>query len=234
MPRDFWISHLVVPVAFVAVALTGIWVFHWDDRIARAFFYTGQPPRWIGSGEGSWWAREIIHTGGRNVVRAIAAAALVVWVVSLRVPRLQPWRRPTGYVALSMIVATTLVGALKSVTNVDCPWDLVDFGGTRPHVGIFADRPDDLPAAKCFPGAHSASGFALLCFYYVFRDRPGRARWWALAAGLTVGGIFAFGQEARGAHFLSHDLAGAGVVWVVVTLLYSWIAKRASRPPAPA
>lgn len=98
------------------------------------------------------------------MVRAIAAAALVVWVLSLPVPRLQPWRSSAGYVALSMIVATTLVGALEAVTNVDCPWDLVDFGG-----------------------------------------------------------IFAFGQEARGAHFLSNDFTGAGIVWVVVTLLYVWL-----------
>lgn len=228
MTRDFWISHLLLPVATIAIALAAIWTFHWDDRIARALFYTGEPPRWLGSGEGSWWAREIIHTGGRNVVRAIAGAALLFWIASLKVVALRPWRPTFGYVALSMIVATTLVGALKAVTNVDCPWDLADFGGTHPHIGIFADRPDDLPVAKCFPGAHSASGFALLCLYYVLRDRPGAARWWGLAVGLAVGGVFAFGQEARGAHFLSHDLTGAVLVWIVVTLLYVWL-----RPVGP-
>lgn len=44
-------------VVFVTVALAGIWGFHRDERIARALFYTGQPPQWLGAGGGSWWAR---------------------------------------------------------------------------------------------------------------------------------------------------------------------------------
>jgi membrane-associated PAP2 superfamily phosphatase len=32
----------------------------------------------------------------------------------------------------------------------------------------------------------------------------------------VIGIIFAIGQEARGAHFLSHDLTSALVVWVVL------------------
>jgi membrane-associated PAP2 superfamily phosphatase len=42
----------------------------------------------------------------------------------------------------------------------------------------------------------------------------------ALAAGLAVGVLFAFGQEARGAHFLSHDLTSAILVWYVQLGLY--------------
>ena len=42
-----------------------------------------------------------------------------------------------------------------------------------------------------------------------------------LTAGLLLGCAFVVGQEARGAHFLSHDLAGAAGVWRVQLGLYA-------------
>jgi hypothetical protein len=47
------------------------------------------------------------------------------------------------------------------------------------------------------------------------RFPPRRARL-ALAGGAGVGLLFAFGQEARGAHFISHDLASAFIVWITL------------------
>jgi membrane-associated PAP2 superfamily phosphatase len=130
-------------------------------------------------------------------------------------------------VALSMLVAVIVVGALKATTNIDCPWDLAGFGGHNPVLPLLAPRPAYLPHARCFPGAHSASGFALACLYFAWRDgSPRRARW-GLAAGILIGTLFAIGQEARGAHFLSHDLASAAVVWFVQLGLYvAWCKRR--------
>ena len=123
-------------------------------------------------------------------------------------PRLRRWRHQALFV-FAMVLVTATVGLLKVVTNVDCPWDLAGFGGDRPYVTLFGDRPDYLPRAQCFPGAHSSSGFALVCFYFVLRDRSRAAG--ALGAGraVLVGAVFSIGQQARGAHFLSHDLASA-------------------------
>jgi membrane-associated PAP2 superfamily phosphatase len=42
----------------------------------------------------------------------------------------------------------------------------------------------------------------------------------ALAGGLLIGTVFALGQQARGAHFLSHDLTSAAIVWYVLLGLY--------------
>ncbi|NJO12636.1 MAG: phosphatase PAP2 family protein [Gammaproteobacteria bacterium] len=113
-----------------------------------------------------------------------------------------------------------IAGALKSVTNVDCPWDLAAFNGTRPYVHIFGDRPDTLPPSRCFPGAHSSSGFALLCLYFAFRERSRRWPGRAVALGLCIGGVFSFAQQARGAHFLSHDLTSAFLAWFVALGVY--------------
>ncbi|MCP5470792.1 MAG: phosphatase PAP2 family protein [Sinobacteraceae bacterium] len=135
-------------------------------------------------------------------------------------PQLRQWRRPAAFAFLALVLSTGIVGGLKAVTNVDCPWDLAGFGGNRPYIGLFADRPDVLPHAQCFPGAHAASGFALLFGYFLFRNSSRRRARWALAAGLLTGFTFSLGQQARGAHFLSHDLTSAAIVWYVQLLLY--------------
>jgi membrane-associated PAP2 superfamily phosphatase len=153
----------------------------------------------------------------------------VTWALSFTVDRLRAWRQSAGFVVLSMLLATLIVGGLKAVTNVDCPWDLAGFGGHNPYVMLFADRPDALKRAQCFPGAHASSGFALVCFYFVFRDRSRRAARWMLCAALAVGIAFSIGQEARGAHFLSHDFTSAGIVWFVQLGLYAWY-RRGGRP----
>jgi membrane-associated PAP2 superfamily phosphatase len=41
--------------------------------------------------------------------------------------------------------------------------------------------------------------------------------------------VFSLGQQARGAHFLSHDLASAALVWWVLLALY----VRMLPPPVP-
>jgi membrane-associated PAP2 superfamily phosphatase len=212
---QFWRLHLWWPLL----------AFTLDRVLAREWYFNVHTGSWLGSGTGEWWARGLLHTGGRWVVRGVAAAALAWWALSFCFAGLRRWRRPAGFVLVSMLLAMLIVGALKAVTNVDCPWDLAGFGGHSPYVALFADRPDTLRHAQCFPGAHASSGFALVCFYFVFRDRSRSVARWMLAAGLAVGIAFSIGQEARGAHFLSHDLTSAAIVWFVQLGLYARVKK---------
>ncbi len=218
--KRFWVSHVAVPAIAFAILFVSILTFHWDERVASSLFFDARSGNWVGSGAGESWARDLLHTGGRNLVRTVVACALGVWLLAFRVEAVRPYQRSVGYVAISMIIAVAVVGALKAVSNVDCPWDLQGFGGNRPHLGIFGYRPDSLPRAQCFPGAHSASGFALMAFYFALRDRSPRAALYALAGGFLMGCLFSLGQQARGAHFLSHDLASAALVWLTLVLLY--------------
>jgi membrane-associated PAP2 superfamily phosphatase len=217
--RD-WRSHVWWPFLVMTAAFAALEIGGFDRAIANALYY--DPARgWLGAGRGAWWAHKLIHTDGKNLVRALAAAALLAWALSFAWKPLAAWRREALFVFLGMIAVTALVGLLKVVTNVDCPWDLVGFGGDRPYVALFADRPNYLPQARCFPGAHSSSGFAVLAVYFALRDRARRASHVALGFGIALGVTFAIGQEARGAHFLSHDLASAAIAWGVLVALYS-------------
>ena len=225
MASRFWRAHLNWPLAGFLVAFAALEGLGFDRALAKAWSFNVHTGRWLGAGDGAWWAHTLLHTGGRYLVRGVAAGALILWCLSFAVTALRPWRRAAGFVGLSMLLSTGIVGALKAITNVDCPWDLAGFGGTHPYVALFADRPDALPRAKCFPGAHSSSGFALVCFYFVLRDRSRRVAYWMLLAAIAVGIAFSIGQEARGAHFLSHDLASAAIVWFVQLALYRAYAR---------
>ena len=226
--RD-WRSHVLWPTLIAALVFAVLVLGLLDRPIARVFFYDSANG-WLGAGAGDWWAHRILHSGGRWVVRAVAFAALLWWLASFRVAPLAAWRREALYVFVAMAAATALVGLLKLVTNVDCPWDVSGFGGANPYVALFNDRPDYLARAKCFPGAHSSSGFALMSLYFALRQRHRKAAYVALTIGIFVGVAFAIGQEARGAHFLSHDLTSAALVWFLLIVLYDWmLVPRASK-----
>ena len=190
-----------------------------DRAVAHRFFFRAATAHWLGSGSGAWWARDLIHQGGRDLVRAVAVGALVTWALSYASWKLAPWRREALFVFLGIVLVTGAVGILKVLTDVDCPWDLAEFGGNRPYVTLLGDRPDYLPRAACFPGAHSSSGFALLSVYFALRARLPRLARWLGAAALLLGVTFALGQEARGAHFLSHDLVSAMLAWWLLLAL---------------
>jgi membrane-associated PAP2 superfamily phosphatase len=145
----------------------------------------------------------------------------MLWVSTLR-GAASDWRRPAAYFVLAVVLTVGITGALKTITNVDCPWDLRAFGGRFPYVSLFGDRPDELRPGRCFPAAHASSGFALMALYFVFRERNQRLAYLGLATGMLVGLVFGLAQQARGAHFLSHDLWSAMLAWFIALTLYAF------------
>lgn len=222
--RRITLRHFVLPNAIYSLVMGALVLGDLDRRIAGSWAYIAGSG-WIG--QDRWWANDLIHAGGHALVCLIGLCALAAWIASFLSAKWRPRRRASLYAVLGLALTTGLVGLIKIESNTDCPWSLEGFGGNRPYVSVFESRPDALPAAGCFPGAHSSSGFALLGFYFLLRDRRPRAAKRALAAALLIGTVFAFGQEARGAHFLSHDLTSAMIAWDVLLGLYlSMLAER--------
>ncbi len=213
--RLYWQFTWIAVVLFVPVAW-GLEFFQADPLIAHAYFF--HDSRWVGAD--SWWITGFIHTGGRWAIRLIVVAVLVFWIVSLRSPALRIYRRPSGYFVLAAVLSIGIVGLLKTMTNVHCPWDLVEFGGSFPHIPLFAPRPSLLKAGQCFPAAHASSGYALMVLYFVFRERSKLLARLGLVLGVGVGVVFGLAQQARGAHFLSHDLWSAFLVWMILAGVY--------------
>jgi membrane-associated PAP2 superfamily phosphatase len=191
-----------------------------DIAIAHAFFFDGS--RWIGAD--SWWTNQLIHHDGTLLIRSLAAASLILWASTWWRPQWQALRRPALYFFLSLGLSIGFVGLLKTLTNVACPRDLSEFGGAFPYVHLFAHRPAALHE-RCFPAAHASSGYALVALYFVLRERSRWASRLGLAAGLVMGLIFGIAQQARGAHFVSHDVWSAWLVWTISLSLYTFAFK---------
>jgi membrane-associated PAP2 superfamily phosphatase len=207
-------------LAFAALAAVGAFT-HVDLWFAHTLFFDEANMRWLG--QDSLLVNEVIHTGGRWLIRVVVLLALAVWVAAHRLPAVRSLQRAAGYLAASMVLSVGAVGLLKVLTHVDCPWDLHEFGGVRPVVALFAHRPAELIAGRCFPAAHASSGYALVAFYFVLREIPGAWRRWALAVAIGAGLTFGLAQQARGAHFLSHDLWSACIVWIIALTVYVYV-----------
>jgi membrane-associated PAP2 superfamily phosphatase len=216
-PR-FWLLHAWLPAAFLATALAAIAAFDLDRRVADALFFDRTAGSWIGAA--SWWAVDLIHAGGALFIRIVGLAALAAWALSFPLRGVRAWRAGAGYVVLALVVCTSAAGGLKQLTGVDCPWDVAGYGGDRPYAPLLTGRSDALPPGHCFPGAHASSGFALMAFYFAFRDRRPRLARGLLAGAIAIGIVFSVGQQARGAHFLSHDLTSAGLSWFLLLALW--------------
>jgi membrane-associated PAP2 superfamily phosphatase len=223
LAHRFWRTHALLPAAGFLLAIALITGLDLDRAIAHALFFDAATNHWRGDAGGSWWAAELIHRSGRWVAGIFILAAFGSWVASFISSRARPWRRSAGFALVALLLSTGIVDGLKAVTNVDCPWDLSEFGGDRPYVQLLADRPDSLPRGRCFPGAHACSGFALLFGYFLLRDRSRGLALGALAGAILMGILFSVVQESRGAHFISHDLTSAGIVWFVQLALYTWL-----------
>lgn len=217
---QIWWQHVRWPLAVFVPLAAVLAVTDIDVALAQWAFFDARHMHWIGAGNG--WVEDVIHTGGRWFVRAVVVLAAAVWLATYVDSSLRKLRRPAAYFVTATVLAIGCVGILKTVTNMDCPWDLTPFGGDFPLVHLFADRADTLRQGRCFPAAHASSGYALVVLYFVWRERSRILARVGLSIGLASGLVFGIAQQSRGAHFLSHDVWSAFIVWCIATSVYAF------------
>jgi membrane-associated PAP2 superfamily phosphatase len=220
-PAD-WSPLLVLGVFFCAWTM-----LHGDVWLADRLY------AW----EGHAWAlrhahatQQLIHLLGRDVSAMAWLAVLAAWLVALGRAGLTALRKPLLYLLVATALSTLLVAWIKSWSNMDCPWDLARYGGTRPYVGLFALRPAGLERGVCFPAGHAGAGYTWLALYFFLTVVKPRLRWLGLGIGVGAGLLFGISQQLRGAHFLSHDIAAAAVCWSCAMALHAafWRSSRAA------
>lgn len=214
----FWTRGLAVPVLIFIAANVWLALSGADVAFASWAFFDPVHGHWRGAD--ALLTNEVLHSGGRWLIRGIVLAAVTFWLSTFR-GTAPHWRRPAAYFVLAVVLTVGITGFLKTITNVDCPWDLTVFGGRYPYVPLFGDRPDELRPGRCFPAAHAGSGYALMALYFVFRDRSRRLAYLGLSAGLLVGLVFGLAQQSRGAHFVSHDVWSAMLAWFIALTVYA-------------
>jgi len=132
-----------------------------------------------------------------------------------------------SYLCLGILLTTTTVGLGKRYSNVDCPRDLIEYDSSKPHIHIFSSRPANLEPGQCFPGGHSSGAFSLFTLYFISLLLFPRHSKKILIAVCLLGFVFAFGQWARGSHFLIHDLWSAVIGWYISLGLFLIMFKSA-------
>jgi membrane-associated PAP2 superfamily phosphatase len=215
--------QLVLPLAAFMLASLGLMALGGDRWIAGHLYL------W----EGGHWALKdgfvtetLIHETGKRLSAlawlGVVAAAIVAW----RRPALRAWCRPLLCLAASVLVATTVVAWMKSWTDVDCPWDLLAYGGTRDYHALLAAMPANAPMGRCFPAGHASAGYAWVALYFFFAGTRPQWRWAGLGVGLGAGLVFGISQQLRGAHFMSHDVWTLVICWLAALLLHRAFAAR--------
>lgn len=214
---SFLTRHLVYPMLACTVLLAMVGLGHLDTWLAdRIFALGGYQWAW----RDAYLTEDVLHVFGRNASIALWLVTFMVWLAALKRPAMSALRRPLAYLFLAILLSTLLVGFLKAWSNMDCPWDLVRYGGERPYVGFFELRPAGLDRGRCFPAGHASGGYAWLSLYFFLAVARPRWRWAGLACGLGLGLVFGVAQQLRGAHFLSHDISTAAICWLVSLVLF--------------
>lgn len=162
----------------------------------------------------------------------VARDAVIVFSLCLAYRAWRTRDARLGVTVLAMALASLAVSSLKAASAHSCPWELSAFGGDAAFFRLLDAVPLFAGSGRCFPGGHASGGFTLMALYFYWRgSHPARARF-ALAAGLVAGGLMGLVQMARGAHFLSHNLFSAYVVWCVVVAVFAvyegWCLQRAA------
>ncbi|MDR1035404.1 MAG: phosphatase PAP2 family protein [Deltaproteobacteria bacterium] len=178
------------------------------DRLAQRPLYR----------DGGWLITETFHgthgpllyTGPKILVALAGTALLAAFAVSFLpgdLPELlRKRRRPFLAAALAIAAVPLAVSALKALSGVYGPPDLVPYGGSHPHVGFLGHLMSSWTTAggRSFPAGHASGGFALVALRFLPAGR--RASRLLLALGIAAGWAMGLYQMARGQHFLTHTL----------------------------
>ena len=169
-----------------------------------------------------WVTDQLMHVYLKWVLVLFGFFWIGLALITLLAPNALGWSALTifriRFVAVAAVFIPLTISTLKQFSPVHCPWNLALFGGQFPHIPLLQSFVSDLPAGHCAPAGHAASGLwlASLAVFWL-PNSPSLARR-ALFAGVSVGLVLGWGQEMRGAHFLSHTLWS---VWLTLFLLFT-------------
>ncbi len=173
----------------------------------------------------------VMHKGLRNLMIVVSLMMLAFWIFGLKLwdfvlntqngsHWFKRYHRQFLWIFMAMVISTSVISVLKRLSMHSCPWDLLAYGGTQPWIPLFGNLPAGAEMGHCFPGGHASGGFALIAIYFGFRDSLPKLAKAGLILGLLFGFAMGLGQMMRGAHFMSHNLWTAWIVWMILLVQY--------------
>jgi membrane-associated PAP2 superfamily phosphatase len=235
----FWWLHLALPL-LLALLLAFVYPMSTVDAWLIDIFYDGSsltfPLR------SDWFLENIMHQGLKQLMVVISLLMLALWLLGFKVCNagaihllhklgferrsysrllwVTTYHRQFLWVFMAMLISTSAISILKHFSDHACPWDLLLYGGNNVLIPLFGQLPMGAKPGHCFPGGHASGGFALMAFYFAFRDNLPKFASFGLVAAIAFGSVMGWTQMMRGAHFMSHNLWTAGIVWMILLGLY--------------
>lgn len=213
-----------------AVLATVPLMFLGGDKAVADLLYSAQGNSW--RARDAWLTSTVVHKWGKSFSIACWLALALAWAMTWSGLLARRWLRPLSYVLVTTVLSALLVALLKGQTGMDCPWDLIRYGGDRLDIGLLTTRPGSMPRAACFPAGHASAGYGWVALYFALAATAPRWRLWGLGFGLLMGMTFGLSQQLRGAHFLSHDLWTLVISWTVASISARLWLQVASKPNA--
>jgi len=236
--RSFWLPHVALPV-IAGLLLAFIYPHTNLDAWLIQPFYDTHALVFPLKNDG--FLENVMHKGLRNLMIVVSLMMLAFWIFGLKIWGFilknqssghwsKVYHRQFLWIFIAMVISTSAISVLKRLSMHSCPWDLLPYGGTQPWIPLFGNLPAAAEMGHCFPGGHASGGFALIAIYFGFRDSLPKLANAGLIFGLLFGFAMGWGQMMRGAHFMSHNLWTAWVVWMILLVQYLVWSPKAHAP----
>lgn len=222
-----FVKLIVMPSALFLLAISIIAAGN-IDLLVGDYLFALEGQQW--QLKHAWITETVIHEYGRTLVGGMLIGLLGAIILSYRFNTLRAVRPGLYYILVSALISVTVVNALKSLTGIDCPWDLSRYGGTQSYVALFFAHPDGQVPGACFPSGHASGAYSWLGVFFFAGLYTPKWRYAALTAVLSLGVVFGAAQQLRGAHFLSHDIWTLYICWTCASLCYLYWFRLPQRP----
>jgi membrane-associated PAP2 superfamily phosphatase len=219
---SYQIQMTEVVLIFIGVfLLTAVYQFELDFIIAD-FIY----------GQFEWkFKKSFFIEGLLHKFARIMLIAIYLYLIYKLVQMISDTADPVAIYNLFILIlaigsSVAIVSIAKRFMDVDCPWDLIRYGGDKPFFPLFAYNNQYLPSAHCFPASHASIGFSWMALFFYFKVTGSQLKFKALGFVLCMGTVFGFAQQLRGAHFISHDLWSFLICLITCLLIYNFAYRK--------
>ncbi|MFV7789303.1 phosphatase PAP2 family protein [Aliarcobacter lanthieri] len=218
------LNKQIVITVILLIAVILIFDFSNIDIFVQNHFYNFEDKLWLIS-EDNKVLKFIFYDGFKKLFKVFYLLTIIFLILSFfkRFPILHSYKRNILIFGLSLLFVPSLAG-LKSVTNMPCPFNIIDYGGKYPEVKLFESYPkDNTPPKilKCYPAGHAVLGFSLMALYFLFKKQ--RNKNIGLIIGITIGILTGGYKMLIGDHFLSHTLVTMIGAWLIILLIAKYI-----------
>jgi membrane-associated PAP2 superfamily phosphatase len=216
--RQIVVTGLLLTATILFFGLTDV------DLSVQDIFYNFSTHKWILlSSEQPY--KFIFYDGIKKLLIIIAVLFLLALIFFWKKRVIQEYKQGIIILILSAIFIPVIVGGLKKETNMPCPKNEIQYGGSYPRTAVWQSYPTEFKIThkriKCWPAGHASGGFALFSLFFLFKKRRNKLLGWS--AGLLVGWSMGLYKMLIGDHFFSHTVITMILAWFIVLVIAKFV-----------